>query len=310
MPNIQVVNNAKVVQGEGLSLLKNKAYIALGRGNASWDTVIDTTGTFVSNQFFLAPSNAFASDVRLFESGNPSIEYVRNLDFLFDEDTGTVTRVGGGAISAGATVDVKYKAIGKLGVSATSLVSEIGRRRAQLSFLVRDEVSGTITVDGLKYSVSVNPTEYVLAQATFAISEASGETLRESALFFNTEATRTTVTGTETFSNDKIVLDTEVQAGTKNVTNVIIKTSDEVTTYVEGTDYILLPETSEVYRLESGNISVGEEVFVSYDKEDADYYIPADLDDSGILYVGQTYLAKTRDALGEYTEGFLLKLTR
>lgn len=310
MANIQVVNNAKVIQGEGLSLLKNAAYIALGRGTAAWDTVLNTTETFTSNQFFLAPANAFASDVRLFAEGDPGTEYIRNLDFLFDEDTGTVTRVQGGAISAGATVDVQYKAIGKLGVNATQLTSEIGRRRAQLSFLVRDDISGTITVNGLSYSVSINPSEYVLAQATFAISEAQGETLRESALFFKVEPNRATLTGNRTFANDQIVLDLEVQGGTKNVTNVVIKTSDEVTTYVEGTDYILLPETSEIYRLESGSISSAEEVYVSYDKEDSNFYIPAELSNAGILYVGQTYLSKTRDSLGEYTEGFLLKLTR
>ena len=54
-----------------------------------------------------------------------------------------------------------------------------------------------------------------------------------------------------------------------NVTNLVVKSSDDVTTYVEGTDYFLVPGSGAspgfVYRNPNGNIPSGATVNASYD---------------------------------------------
>lgn len=303
------VDTAKNIQALGLKCIEDGAYIALGRGDISWDTTVTDTATFVADAFTITPTNAFADGVRLFEAGNPLVEYTKNVDFTFNVDNGVVNRIPTGAIPVGATVDIEYVAIGLVPNTQTALIDELGRKQARLRYVERDDINGTIFIEGGKYLVSATPTAFVLADATFEVFELAGEFLRETGFFFDAIPQTVAQTATETFSNDKIIVDVEVNTSTKVLSNLVVKSSGGATTYVEGTDYIVNNETAEVYRLQSGSISVGEIVDLEYDKVDQDLFLPGEMTDNGLMYAAETFKAKDRDAFGQMTQQFLIRLT-
>ena len=303
------VNTAKTIQAIGLNALEQGAYIAFGSGDTNWDTTQTGTFTFVADAFAIVNPNSFADGVRLFEQGNPTNEYIKGVDFEFLLETGTVTRIPTGAIPIGATVDVEYVSVGLVQPSQTALIQEIARKKASMEYVVRNDVDGAIFIDAGRYDVSPTPTPLLLVSSTFTSIEIPGTSLREAGLFFETQVNLGNATTTETFSNDKITIDPLVGFSNQSIDNVVITSSDNLTTYVEGTDYILNKETTEVYRLQSGSIIVAQEVNVAYDKIDKDVFEPADLADAGLLYVAENFKLKDRDALGNITQQFLISLT-
>jgi hypothetical protein len=310
VPNQRIVNSAKIIQAQALKEKGSSVYLAIGSGSASWDTEIQVNKTFVSDQFTLLPTNAYADQVKLYLLNTLATQYVSGIDFLFDTETGICTRVVGGAIAANATVTVVYKAIGLVTAVQTALVNEVGRRRASLSYAVIDNVNGSYLINGTKYSISGTPTEFLIATVTFPEGELTGTPIRESGLFFSVVPDLTSYTVTRTFSTSKIVIDTDIQNGYKTANNVVVKSQNLVTTYVAGTDYILDAETSEVWRLPTGAITGGQIVSVTYEKIASELLLPADITNIGTLYLAKT--APTINKLAEafYTDTFLIQLTR
>ncbi len=310
MPNQRIVNSAKIIQAQALKEKGASVYVAIGSGSNSWDTEVQENKTFTSDQFVLLPANAYADQVKLYLLNDLGTQYVKGIDFLFDTETGICTRLAGGAITSGATVTVRYKAIGLVTANQTELVEEVGRRRASLSYAVVDNVNGSYLINGTKYSISGTPTDLLIATVTFPEGELTGTPIRESGLFFSVTPELTSYTVTRTFTTSKIVIDTEVQSGYKTVSNVVVKSQDLVTTYTLGTDYILDAETSEVWRLPTGAITGGQIVSVTYEKIASELLLPADIVDIGTLYLAKT--APTINKLAEafYTDTFLIQLTR
>lgn len=71
--------------------------------------------------------------------------------------------------------------------NATELVDEVGRRLAtQVAYVVPDPVGAIETVSG-KYTLSVEPTNWVYVSVRFDYGDAEGETLRELAIFIGSE---------------------------------------------------------------------------------------------------------------------------
>lgn len=310
MPNQRIVNSSKVAQTSALKAKGEFVYIALGSGSASWDTVVQENKTFVSDTFSVLPTNAYAEEFKVYQLNNLAVEYTRGIDFLFDQNTGICTRLGGGAITAGASVTIRYKAVGLVSATQTTLVDEIARRRASLSYAVLDAVNGQFSIDGQLYAISPTPTDLLLATASFPPGELEGEVVRETGLFFDAVPDLTQYTVTKTFTTDKIVIDTDIQNGYKTANSVLVRSQDLATTYVAGTDYILDAETSEVWRLPSGAITGGQTVSVRYEKIASELLFPADITSVGTLYAAKTAGAIAISAALGYTETFLIKVTR
>lgn len=73
-------------------------------------------------------------------------------------------------------------------VSAVGLVDEIGRRLVTEVLFVKPDVLGDIELpSGNKYSISAEPTTYLLLRATFGFTDAEGENVREMGVFFGTQ---------------------------------------------------------------------------------------------------------------------------
>ena len=66
MPNQRIVNSAKIIQAQALKEKGSSVYLAIGSGSSSWDTEIQINKTFVSDQFTLLPTNAYADQVKLY----------------------------------------------------------------------------------------------------------------------------------------------------------------------------------------------------------------------------------------------------
>lgn len=72
--------------------------------------------------------------------------------------------------------------------SATALVDEVGRRRAtQAQFVVPDPDGQIEMPNGQRYNPSQVPTAYAHVRCVFNFNEAKDETIREVAVFFNSQ---------------------------------------------------------------------------------------------------------------------------
>lgn len=73
-------------------------------------------------------------------------------------------------------------------VNASALVDEIGRRLVTEVLFVKPDVQGDIELpSGARYSLSAEPTTYLLLRATFGYTDGEGEYLREMGVFFGTQ---------------------------------------------------------------------------------------------------------------------------
>ncbi len=73
--------------------------------------------------------------------------------------------------------------------TALGLVDEICRRLVTEVLYVKPDDAGDIELpSGARYSVSAEPTTYLLLRCTFGFTDAQGETVREMGVFFGTVA--------------------------------------------------------------------------------------------------------------------------
>lgn len=70
-------------------------------------------------------------------------------------------------------------------VSATTLVAEVGRRKATTIGYVLPDANGAIETPQGNYSISATPTRFLYLTCTFAFSELATEHIREVGVFAN-----------------------------------------------------------------------------------------------------------------------------
>lgn len=292
------VNKAKNILANGLLELASGCYIAMGRGSNTWDTQTTVSKTFSANTVTIVPNIANV----VVKSNDEVTTYVKNVDYTVNDVQGIITRLTAGSIPAGATVKVTYVVIGKVNLTQTILVDEIGRRKATVQYVVQDN-NGTIELDGIKYENSLTPTDLVLCKTKFVTGEGAGENVREVGLFFNTVLNGTDREETLTFANSQISL------ALGNVRNVVVKDNTDTTTYVEGTDYVLDKTLGKIFRIQGGAISAAQEVNIDYKTDDSQYVAVASVADKGLLLAATNFAVKDRDAQGDWTRTFLINLS-
>ncbi|NQY58482.1 hypothetical protein [Cognatishimia sp.] len=305
----RLLNTSKTAQAIGLKSIADSTYIAIGRGNPTWNDTVQEDKTFVNDTFVINLTLAFADNVQVFVQGDLLSPYTLGLDYLYNIDNGTVTRIPTGSIPADATVTITYKAVGVVTANQSALVDEIARRKCSLDYAELDPL-GPFTINGNKYSTTQTPTDLLIASIEFPAGELSGEVIREAALFFNVVPVLTEFTVNRTFASDLITIDLDVENSFKTAENVVIQSTDLLSTYLIDVDYIIDKNTSKVHRLESGSIAVGQEVTVTYDKINSELLLSADVSDGGIMYLAKTALEINKPTTVGYTETFLVRLTR
>ena len=72
--------------------------------------------------------------------------------------------------------------------SATALVAEVGRRKAQQVRFCTPDANGTIYVPEGRFNITDTPTRYLVFQFNFDFTEASTSIIREQAIFLDTVA--------------------------------------------------------------------------------------------------------------------------
>jgi hypothetical protein len=175
--------------GLATALKAQTMYFAWGRGDSWWGATDVVTKTFsgAPDQFTLDHTPVASVIVR---DPNSAQVFATPADYVFDTNSGIVTRVNGGAIAPGATVQVQV-VYGSPQVASgnTSLESEIGRRiAAEVDFVVSDANGNLSTPDGSRWTVSTTPTRYLYVSVLFDFLEASTETIREVGIFVGTVA--------------------------------------------------------------------------------------------------------------------------
>ena len=293
---INISSQAFKVLSRGVLSIKKGCYIAIGRGENTWDTETTVERTFSSN---VLSTVANVGSV-VVKSQDLATTYTKNVDYSVNTVSGQITRLIAGSIANNATVSVTYTTLGKFDLDSTELFDEIGRRKANVDYVTLDS-EGDIELDGIKYSISLTPTDKVYCRTTFSSLEAAGEDVREKGLFFETIPTGTSTTIEKTFANSQASLVT-------NVRNVVVKSQDLVTTYVENTDYIVDLDEGKLFRLASGAIADDATVSVTYKTDPDDYIEYADVIDVGLFYGGETFDTVDRDSQGNWTLTSLISI--
>lgn len=177
-------------------------HLALGEGDASWDTTHDVTGTFDA-QNKLETGHAHISDVTV-KSGETV--YAMGADYSVNASTGTIIRAANGAIPELAEVSVNLLAgHPPEDTGMTALLREVGRRVVDEVHFVAPHPEGEVVVPTGRYSISVNPTNHLFVRVRFDFEDAATSTIREQAVFVDT------VTDAELPMGQKYFVPTQVE---------------------------------------------------------------------------------------------------
>jgi hypothetical protein len=296
MAFVNITNQALKAKGLGLYSLRDGIYIAIGRGDNSWDVELVENKTFAGNVISTAPNLGTVS----VKSQDLQTIYTKNVDYFVNTVNGQITRLAGGNIPNNATVNVTYSVLGKFSLNSTQLFDEIGRRKTVVNYLVLDP-DGEVELDSIKYSNSPTPTRLIHIKTTFSTIEAQGETAREYGLFFDTVPVGVEATVEKTFVNSQVIL-------IPGIRNVIVKSEDSLTTYLEDIDYSVNYSTGMLFRLSSGAIPNASTVNVTYKSDPQDYIEFADVEKQGFLYTGATFPTVDRDSKGNWLVNFLISI--
>ncbi|WP_315743099.1 hypothetical protein [Bradyrhizobium sp. SZCCHNR1075] len=177
-----LVNSGRA--GLAAALKARPMFFAWGRGASWWGQTEVKNRTFAGAPEKFTLDHAPVASLTL-NSPDSAQTYQTPADYLFDPNSGVVTRVNGGAIPPGATVQAQaVYGTTPLGASDAALVDEVGRRIASsVEFVVPDPNGNLYTPGGERWSVSPVATRYLYVATQFDFLEASTETIREVGIF-------------------------------------------------------------------------------------------------------------------------------
>jgi len=157
---------------------------AWGRGASWWGQTEVETKIFAGAPERITLDHAPIASLIVKDVGSAQT-YVDGKDFTFDSNTGIITRVNGGAIHPGATVETQAVfGTPQMGSSEVALVDEVGRRSAaSVEFVVPDPDGAIYTPGGSRWTISIEATRYLYVSVLFDFLEAADETIREVGIF-------------------------------------------------------------------------------------------------------------------------------
>lgn len=166
------------------ALFAQHLHMAWGSGDPNWETTQPINATFDQHDTIVLPYAIGLGSVVL-KSHDGATTYALNVDYTLNLNAGTISRIGGGAINAGATMSGSYYAKTPTEPSgATGLVNELGRRVVDSAqFLVVDANGVIVDPSGAHFSVTATQTNMGLFTATFDYGDAPTATIREIAIF-------------------------------------------------------------------------------------------------------------------------------
>ena len=89
--------------------------------------------------------------------------------------------------------------------TATGLVDEIGRRLVtEVVFVTPDPMGDIELPSGARYSISAQPTTYLMVRATFGFTDGQGDTVREMGVFFGTQVDAAVPVGQRWVTADQV----------------------------------------------------------------------------------------------------------
>lgn len=175
---------------KALGATPNNFLLAFGNGVDWWGSQQQVLLTFDGSQHAQINSLHVPVTSVTVRSSNGATLYQPTTDYTINLATGQITRVGGGGITAGATVQVSYTAnVPQPNLTDQALVDEVGRVSVSglLYILPFEEAgdpdAGFVMVESIKYALSAEPTRMLLFQGNVNASDGVGPPIREYALF-------------------------------------------------------------------------------------------------------------------------------
>ncbi|WP_047308845.1 hypothetical protein [Rhodopseudomonas palustris] len=181
-----LVNSGRA--GLAAALKMRTMHFAWGRGNDWWGATEVKAATFSGAPEQIALDHAPIKSVSV-KDPDSAQTYEASIDYAVDFNTGVITRINGGSIAPGATVQLQVVyGTTPLAADANALVDEVGRRVAATVEFVNPDPEGNInTPGGQRWTISTEATRYLYVSVLFDYLEASDETIREVGIFVNTE---------------------------------------------------------------------------------------------------------------------------
>lgn len=177
-----LVNSGRA--GLAAALKARPMFFAWGHGASWWGATEVKNKTFAGSPERFVLDHAPVASLVVNNPGNAQT-YQSPADYLFDPNTGAVTRVNGGAIPPGATVQTQaVYGTPPLSAGDLALTGEVGRRAASaVEFVTPDPNGNLYTPGGERWSVSTVATRYLYVATQFDFLEAATETIREVGIF-------------------------------------------------------------------------------------------------------------------------------
>jgi hypothetical protein len=172
--------------GLASALKARTMYFAWGRGASWWGQTDVKNKTFAGSPERFSLDHAPVASLTVSDP-NSSQVYEAQTDYVFDSNTGVVTRVNGGGIAPGATVQSQaVYGTTALASGDTALVDEVGRRIASsVDFVIPDANGNLYTPGGQRWSVVNYATRHLYVAVQFDFLEAEDETIREVGIFID-----------------------------------------------------------------------------------------------------------------------------
>jgi hypothetical protein len=182
-----LVNSGRVAIAAALK--ERTFHVAWGAGPSWWDAVQIITATFAGAPQQIALPHAPVTSVTV-KSEDGETTYASPADYTWNMASGVITRNITGDIPSLATVEITAQ-YGRPAASSdmSALTEEVGRRRANtVAFVTPDDEGEIVLADGSRWSISEEPTRYLLVRTIFDYADAADETIREVAIFVGTVA--------------------------------------------------------------------------------------------------------------------------
>jgi hypothetical protein len=187
-----------------IGYMNDELFVAWGQGNPSWGSQQEVTAQFAANgQFNLGHPRV--KDVGVASASHAAF-YTLDVDFIFNPNTGIVTRMPAGNIPAEEELVFAFTVEPDAASPAvTALLDEVGRKRVLTKHFVTPSDEGTIQVETGKFAISATPTKHIAVEVTFLPEEAPTAIIRELGLFADTEVQEGLPPGQQYFTPSEVV---------------------------------------------------------------------------------------------------------
>lgn len=158
-------------------------HLALGRGDALWDTQQSVSGSF-DQDGVLETGFTHITEVVIRAEADAGTVYTLGQDYTVNAQEGRINRTLSSSIAQDEVLTVTFTAEHPPEpIERTELLDEVGRRVVDEVHFVREHPEGEISVPTGRYRVCEQPSNHLFVRVRFDFEDAANAVVREQGLF-------------------------------------------------------------------------------------------------------------------------------